>query len=52
MVGPGYCLFWDGILREFVAEWANGIIGLAIHEVRQALCDTIAASADGDDDGC
>jgi hypothetical protein len=59
MIGPGYWLFWDEILREFVAERANSIVGPAtviiggaIDEVRQALYDAIAASADEDDEWC
>jgi hypothetical protein len=34
MVGRGYWLLWDGILREFAVERANGIAGLASDEVR------------------
>jgi hypothetical protein len=29
MVDPEYWLFWDAILREFVAEGLNDIVGLA-----------------------
>jgi hypothetical protein len=59
MIGPGYWLFWDEILHELLAERTNGIagpatviIGEAIGEVRQAIYEAIAASADEDDDCC
>jgi hypothetical protein len=59
MIGPGYWLFWDEILREFFAERTNRIVGPAtvilgeaLPEVRQALYEAIAASADEDDSWC
>jgi hypothetical protein len=51
MISPEYWLVCDKVLPEFTAERANGIVGLASDEVRQALCEAIAASADEDNDG-